>query len=150
VKGIFDGITTAQLDEYTANYASTLAAEHPDFATLAGRIAVSNLQKQTSKVFSEAMEELYRNVDPITKESKPLIADDVYEIVMKNKEVGTSFWWILIVGEIRYTNLGLPAFYFYYLAFQLRHHSQSRLWLLLLRLPHLGTRLLAPCEWQNR
>jgi hypothetical protein len=87
VKGIFDGITTAQLDEYTANYASTLAAEHPDFATLAGRIAVSNLQKQTSKVFSEAMEELYRNVDPITKQPKPLIAQDVYEIVMNNKEV---------------------------------------------------------------
>ncbi|KAI6184929.1 Ribonucleoside-diphosphate reductase [Aphelenchoides bicaudatus] len=86
VKGIFDGITTAQLDEYTANYASTLAAEHPDFAVLAGRIAVSNLQKQTSKVFSEAMEQLYRNVDPITKEEKPLIAEDVYNIVIKNKE----------------------------------------------------------------
>lgn len=91
MKGIFDGITTAQLDEYTANYASTLAAEHPDFAVLAGRIAVSNLQKQTTKVFSEAMEQLYRNIDPITKEPKPLIAKDVYEIVMKNKEVKNNF-----------------------------------------------------------
>jgi hypothetical protein len=54
---------------------------------LAGRIAVSNLQKQTTKVFSEAMEQLYRNTDSITKEPKPLIAKDVYEIVMKNKEV---------------------------------------------------------------
>jgi ribonucleoside-diphosphate reductase alpha chain len=87
VKGIFDGITTAELDEYTANYASTLAAEHPDFAVLAGRIAVSNLQKQTSKVFSEAMSQLYGNVDPITGTQKPLIAKDVYGIVMDNKEV---------------------------------------------------------------
>jgi hypothetical protein len=54
---------------------------------LAGRIAVSNLQKQTTKVFSEAIEQLYQNLDPITKEPKPLIAQDVYEIILKNKEV---------------------------------------------------------------
>jgi len=86
VKGIFDGITTVQLDEYAANYASTLAAEHPDFAVLAGRIAVSNLQKQTSTSFSETMERLYAHVDPVTKTHKPLIAKDVYEIIMANKD----------------------------------------------------------------
>lgn len=92
VKGIFDGITTVQLDEYTANYASTLAAEHPDFAVLAGRIAVSNLQKQTTKVFSEAMEQLYNNIDPITNQPKPLIAEDIYEIVQKYKDVSQQIY----------------------------------------------------------
>ncbi|KAI6226333.1 Ribonucleoside-diphosphate reductase large subunit [Aphelenchoides fujianensis] len=86
VKNIFDGITTVELDEFAANYASTLAAEHPDFATLAGRIAVSNLQKQTTKVFSTAMRRLYENVNANTGKPQPLIADDVYAIVEKHKE----------------------------------------------------------------
>lgn len=87
VNNIYDGITTVELDEFAANYASTLAAEHPDFATLAGRIAVSNLQKQTSKLFSTAMRKLHENVNANTGKPQPLIADDVYEIVEKNKEV---------------------------------------------------------------
>jgi len=86
VKGICDGITTVELDEFTANYASTLASEHPDFAVLAGRIAISNLQKQTSNEFSEAMKQLYYNVDPNHGGPKPLIAEDVYEIIMNNSE----------------------------------------------------------------
>ncbi|KAI6238115.1 Ribonucleoside-diphosphate reductase large subunit [Aphelenchoides fujianensis] len=86
VKNIFDGITTVELDEFAANYASTLAAEHPDFATLAGRIAVSNLQKQTTKIFSTAMRRLYENVNANTGKPQPLIADDVYAIVEKHKE----------------------------------------------------------------
>ncbi|KAI6211589.1 Ribonucleoside-diphosphate reductase [Aphelenchoides besseyi] len=81
VRLIYDGIKTTQLDEFAANYASTRVFEHPDFETLAARIAVSNLQKQTSKRFSAAIEQLYRN-----DEQEPQIADDVYRIVMANKQ----------------------------------------------------------------
>lgn len=70
-----------------ANYASTLVAEHPDFGTLAGRIAVSSLQKQTTNMFSEAMKDLYGNRDPLSGKHKPLIAEDVHNIVMANKDV---------------------------------------------------------------
>ncbi|KAI6206570.1 hypothetical protein M3Y94_00927900 [Aphelenchoides besseyi] len=80
VRLIYDGIRTTQLDEFAANYASTRAFEHPDFEILAARIAVSNLQKQTNKRFSTAIEQLYRNDG-----DKPQIADDVYKIVMDNK-----------------------------------------------------------------
>lgn len=87
VKGLYDGITTAELDDFSANYASTLAAQHPDFGVLAGRIAVSNLHKQTSKSFSSTIERLFNDIDPNTNELKPQIAEDVYEIVMSNSEV---------------------------------------------------------------
>lgn len=135
MKGIFDGITTAQLDEYTANYASTLAAEHPDFAVLAGRIAVSNLQKQTSKVFSEAMEQLYRNTDPITGAPKPLIAEDVYNIVMKNKEVTC-----------------LDTFFntFFLSAHRFGYHPQQGLRLLLFWVPHARTCLFTASQREDR
>ncbi|CAD5225632.1 unnamed protein product [Bursaphelenchus okinawaensis] len=82
VQGIFDGITTSQLDEYAANIASTLSVEHPDYMTLAGRIAVSNLQKETSKKFSEVIEVLYNNVS--YGEKKPLVSEELYHVVMKN------------------------------------------------------------------
>ncbi|KAI6232853.1 Ribonucleoside-diphosphate reductase [Aphelenchoides fujianensis] len=86
VDRIVDGITTSELDEFAANFASTLAVEHPDFATLAGRIAVSNLQKQTPRSFSAAIEALHTNVNPKTGQRAPLIAEDVFRIVMENNE----------------------------------------------------------------
>ncbi|CAD5230480.1 unnamed protein product [Bursaphelenchus xylophilus] len=82
VQGIFDGITTSQLDEYAANVASTLSVEHPDYMVLAGRIAVSNLQKETSKKFSEVVETLYNNIS--YGEPKPLVSKDLYDVVMSN------------------------------------------------------------------
>lgn len=84
VRGIFDGITTAQLDEYAANYSSTLTVEHPDYGVLAGRIAVSNLQKSTSKKFSEAMRQLHENYNETTLKYQPLISDQLYEVVKKH------------------------------------------------------------------
>ncbi|KAI6171806.1 Ribonucleoside-diphosphate reductase [Aphelenchoides besseyi] len=89
VRLIFDGVKTTQLDEFAANYASTRAFEHPDFGVLAGRIAVSNLQKQTVKSFSKAIKQLYENVNKNTGKPQPLIAEDVYNIVMANKQVIT-------------------------------------------------------------
>ena len=87
VKGLYNGITTAELDEFAANYASTLAAQHPDFGILAGRIAISNLHKQTQKSFSNTIELLHKTIDKHENKPKPQIADDVYQIVMENKEV---------------------------------------------------------------
>jgi hypothetical protein len=84
---MYDKISTSELDEYAANYASTLAATHPDYGLLAGRIAASNLQKNTCKTFSEAMNKLHKNYDEKLQKLYPMIADDVHEIVMRNKEV---------------------------------------------------------------
>jgi ribonucleoside-diphosphate reductase subunit M1 len=83
---MYEGMKTCELDEYAANYASTLAAEHPDYALLAGRIVASNLQKSTTKKFSEAMQKLFENVTK-SGDVNPLIAADVYDIVVKNKDV---------------------------------------------------------------
>src|SRR5690606_38937468 len=57
------------------------------YAQLAARIAVSNLHKNTKKSFSETMAALYDYVDPRSKQPAPLIADDVYEIIMKNADI---------------------------------------------------------------
>ncbi len=87
IEGLYDGVTTSELDNLAAEVAATMTVQHPDYALLASRIAVSNLHKNTKKSFSETMKDLYTYVNPKTGEQAPLIADDVYQIIEENKEV---------------------------------------------------------------
>ncbi|MDG1159058.1 MAG: ribonucleoside-diphosphate reductase subunit alpha [Flavobacteriales bacterium] len=86
IEGVFDGVTTSQLDNLAAEVAATNAVTHPDYALLASRIAVSNLHKGTKKSFSETMKELYEYVDPKNGDRASLIADDVHEIIQENAD----------------------------------------------------------------
>lgn len=87
IDGIYDGVTTTELDNLTAEVAATMTVKHPDYAQLASRIAVSNLHKNTKKSFSETMKDLYEYVDPKTGEKASLIAEDVYQIIRRNADV---------------------------------------------------------------
>lgn len=86
IEGVYDGVTTSELDNLAAEVAASLTTKHPDYALLASRIAVSNLHKNTNKSFSRTMEELYKYIDPKTGQKASLIAEDVYEIIVKNAE----------------------------------------------------------------
>jgi len=86
INGLFDGVTTGQLDNEAAQTAASLTTKHPDYAILAARIAVSNLHKETKKSFTETMRDLHEYVDPNTGESASLIASDVMEIIEKHSE----------------------------------------------------------------
>lgn len=86
IQGLYDGVTTTELDELAARTSANMTVAHPDYAVLAARIAVSNLHKNTKKNFSRIIEELYTYVDPKTNKLAPLIADDVYEIIMANRD----------------------------------------------------------------
>ena len=87
IEGVYDGVTTTELDNLAAEVAATNAVTHPDYAQLASRIAVSNLHKATKKSFTECMKDLHEYVDPITGQNASLIADDVWEIIQKNSEL---------------------------------------------------------------
>ncbi len=84
IEGVYDGVTTVELDNLAAEIAATNAATHPDYASLASRIAVSNLHKNTKKSFSQTIHDLYTYVDPKTGQNAGLIADDVYKVVQEN------------------------------------------------------------------
>ncbi|HEY0244564.1 MAG TPA: ribonucleoside-diphosphate reductase subunit alpha [Mucilaginibacter sp.] len=86
IEGLFDGVTTSELDNLAAETAASLTTKHPDYALLASRIAVSNLHKNTIKSFSETMRQLYFYVDPKTGKNASLLADDVWEVIEKNAE----------------------------------------------------------------
>lgn len=80
---LFDGISTTQIDELTSDQCASLASTHPDYSTLAGRIVVSNHQKNTSDSFSEVIGQLYNYTDKRGKHS-PLVSEELYFIVNKH------------------------------------------------------------------
>ena len=84
IEGLYDGVSTAQLDLLASEIAATLTSTHPDYATLASRILISNLHKNTSNSFSGTMEKLFRYVDPKTEKEAPLISKECFEIIEKN------------------------------------------------------------------
>jgi len=86
IGGIYDGITTWELDNLAAETAASLIPKHPDYSILASRIAVSRLHKTTKKKFSETVQDLYSYIDPETGKEAALISDETYEVVMKYKD----------------------------------------------------------------
>ncbi|WP_370478851.1 ribonucleoside-diphosphate reductase subunit alpha [Tamlana flava] len=86
IEGLYDGVTTSELDNLAAEIAATMTTAHPDYARLAARISVSNLHKNTKKTFSEVMHDLYTYVNPRTGKDAPLLSDEVYNVIMENKD----------------------------------------------------------------
>ena len=87
IEGLYDGVTTSELDNLAAETAATMTTTHPDYAQLAARISVSNLHKNTKKSFVETMTDLYTYVNPRTAKKAPLLADNVYKIIKDNEEL---------------------------------------------------------------
>jgi ribonucleoside-diphosphate reductase alpha chain len=87
IEGLYDGVTTSELDNLAAEIAATLTTTHPDYAKLAARISVSNLHKNTKKSFSEVMEDLYNYVNPRTAKKAPLLSDEVYKVINDNRDL---------------------------------------------------------------
>ncbi len=86
IEGLYDGVTTSELDNLAAEIAATMTTTHPDYAKLAARISISNLHKNTKKSFSETMRDLHVYVNPRTGKEAPLIADEVMKVITENAE----------------------------------------------------------------
>ncbi len=84
INGLYDGVSTVELDNLAAETAASMTTRHPDFAKLAARIAVSNLHKVTSKSFSNTMKRLYTYVDPKTGQNAPLISKETWKVIKDN------------------------------------------------------------------
>ena len=107
IEGIYDGVSTSDLDNLAAEVAAAKTIDHPDYALLASRIAVSNLHKETKKTFSEVMYDLYHYLDPKTNQKAALLAEDVYETIMANKETLDSS--IIYDRDFRYDYFGFKT-----------------------------------------
>ena len=84
INGLYSGVTTIELDNLAAETAATMTTKHPDYTILAARIAISNLHKETKKVFSDVIEDLYNAVNPRTGRLEPLVSQELRDIVKAN------------------------------------------------------------------
>lgn len=107
IEGIYDGVTTTVLDNLAAETAAAKTIDHPDYALLASRIAVSNLHKETKKTFSEVIEDMYKYIDPKTGQNASLVAEDVYKVIMENKDLLDSS--IIYDRDFRYDYFGFKT-----------------------------------------
>jgi ribonucleoside-diphosphate reductase alpha chain len=107
IEGLYDGVSTTDLDNLAAEVAAAKTTEHPDYALLASRIAVSNLHKETKKTFSDVMTDLYEYLDPKTGQSAALLSEEVYQIVVNNRETLDSS--IIYDRDFRYDYFGFKT-----------------------------------------
>lgn len=107
IEGIYDGVTTTVLDNLAAEVAAAKTIDHPDYALLASRIAVSNLHKETKKTFSEVIDDMHHYIDPKTGQNASLIADDVYDIIVENRDLLDSS--IIYDRDFRYDYFGFKT-----------------------------------------
>jgi ribonucleoside-diphosphate reductase alpha chain len=107
IEGIYDGVTTTDLDNLAAEVSAAKTIDHPDYALLASRIAVSNLHKETKKTFSDVMADLFKYVDPKTGENASLLAEDVYNVVMENRDLLDSS--IIYDRDFKYDYFGFKT-----------------------------------------
>ncbi len=86
IEGLYDGVSTSELDNLAAETAASMTIAHPDYAQLAARIAISNLHSNTKKSFSETMNEMYHYINPRNGQEAPLLSEEVHKVIMENAE----------------------------------------------------------------
>lgn len=84
IAGVKNGIHTSELDILAARISHGFTTTHPDYSNLAARLLISNLHKETSDKFSDAIKELYNHIDEKYNEPMPFVSQKVYDIVMAN------------------------------------------------------------------
>jgi len=107
IEGLYDGVSTSELDNLAAETAAAMTITHPDYAQLAARIAISNLHSNTKKSFSETMNDMYHYVNPRTNKLSPLLSDEVYESIMENAEFLDSH--VIYTRDFNYDYFGFKT-----------------------------------------
>jgi ribonucleoside-diphosphate reductase alpha chain len=84
ISGVYDGVTSKELDELASETAASMTRVHPDYSILAARIALTSLKKETKKSFKETVEDLYNYISPETGEEAPLVSEELFNLVQNN------------------------------------------------------------------
>ena len=83
VSGLYDGVSSTELDQLSAETAASMVTVHPDFGKLAARIAITALYKDVEKDFSVIAKKLYEYINPKTGDKAGMISDEVYSVIQK-------------------------------------------------------------------
>ncbi|MEN2402383.1 ribonucleoside-diphosphate reductase subunit alpha [Flavobacterium sp. MC2016-06] len=107
IEGLYDGVSTSELDNLAAETAASMTIAHPDYAQLAARVAISNLHSNTKKSFSETMKDMYNYVNPRNGQEAPLLSDEVFNVIQENSEFLDSH--IIYTRDFNYDYFGFKT-----------------------------------------
>ncbi|WP_428231185.1 ribonucleoside-diphosphate reductase subunit alpha [Flavobacterium sp.] len=107
IEGLYDGVSTSELDNLAAETAASMTIAHPDYAQLAARIAISNLHSNTKKSFSETMKDMYHYVNPRNGQEAPLLSDEVFNVIQENSAFLDSH--IIYTRDFNYDYFGFKT-----------------------------------------
>jgi ribonucleoside-diphosphate reductase alpha chain len=107
IEGLYDGVSTSELDNLAAETAASMTIAHPDYAQLAARIAISNLHSNTKKSFSETMNEMFYYVNPRTNQEAPLLSEEVHKVIMEHAEFLNSH--VIYTRDFNYDYFGFKT-----------------------------------------
>ena len=107
IEGLYDGVSTSELDNLAAETAAAMTITHPDYAQLAARIAISNLHSNTKKSFSETMNDMYHYINPRTNTAAPLLSDEVHATIMEHSEFLDSH--VIYTRDFNYDYFGFKT-----------------------------------------
>lgn len=80
IQGVYDGVSSKELDLLAVETAYSMSTKHPEYDTLATRLAISALHKDTVSMFSEA-------VKILAESPKSNLSPLFVKIVKKNAKV---------------------------------------------------------------
>ena len=107
IEGLYDGVSTSELDNLAAETAASMTIAHPDYAQLAARVAISNLHSNTKKSFSETMKDMYNYINPRNGQEAPLLSDEVYKVIQENSAFLDSH--IIYTRDFNYDYFGFKT-----------------------------------------
>ncbi|KAL8566682.1 Ribonucleoside-diphosphate reductase large subunit [Nucella lapillus] len=100
IRGLYSGVTTRELDNLAAETAAAMTTQHPDYAILAARIAVSNLHKETKKAFSDVISDLYSWINPKTGKHSPMVSKETHDVVMRHQATLERSYLLKLGGKV--------------------------------------------------
>lgn len=83
-EGLFDGVTTEEIDILASETAAYMNTMHPDYSKLAARIWISRIHKMTHDNYEEVIKELYEYVNPENGKHQPKVSEELVTIVSTN------------------------------------------------------------------
>lgn len=86
VSGLYDGVSSAELDQLSSETSASMITTHPDYGKLAARIAITALYKDVEKDFSRIATKLYEYINPKTGEKAGMISDEVYSVIQNHAD----------------------------------------------------------------
>jgi len=122
---MYDGIRTSDLDDISADVAIHMITDDPDYETLATRIVVSNMHKNSAKTFSDSMLSLHAK-DIVSDETMKHLTLDLDAVIDPQRDYKFGYFGIKTLQKMYLNMYETPQFMFMRVALGIHGSDKER------------------------